>query len=293
MLPASKQKYLDMKIWRAGSRIWFQAVADALEGRGWRMRSGEIRTIASRSDGIRPSRRALVLSMAAFAMATGFAETGRTEGMAFQDPLMKLFVVSELMRLKRIDLGPYEAFHARLLGRPHDAAIDGFRANPKALDYFARLALSADDLAAVEQLELDGGNPIFRYIDPNWQGYTDGIDEVKRLDDIALLPNLVDFGASTYLADRSEDIELSLAPFRGRGRLKRINATIVGYRDLDVLLELPSLVRCDLMGNRIYDDVMTAGHPSRTVMETLRSRGVKVRVHWTSHSGPPWPKAFE
>lgn len=213
--------------------------------------------------------------------------------MIFEDPLMKIFVVSELMRLKRLDLGPYQSFHARLLGRPHDEAIDGYRANPKALDYFARLELTADDLASVEQLELDGGNAIFRYIDPNWQGYTDGIDEVKRLDDIARLPNLVELGASAYLADRSEDVQLSLAPFRGLRRLRRINATINGYCDLDAFLDLPSLVRCDLMGNRIYDDVMTAGHPSRTVMETLRSRGVKVRVHWTSHSGPPWPKPFE
>lgn len=236
------------------------------------------------------SRRAFVLG--AFAIATGLAETGRAEGLIFQDPLMKIFVVSELMRLKRIDLGRYETFHARLLGRPHDAAVDGFRANPKALDYFARLELTADDLAAIEQLELDGGNPIFRYIDPNWQGTTDGIDEVKRLDDIARLPNLVEFGASTYLADRSDNIQLSLAPFRGLKKLRRINATIDGYRDLDAFLELPSLVRCDLMGNRIYDDVMTVGHPSRAVMETLRSRGVKVRVHWTSHDGPP-PPAFE
>ncbi len=73
----------------------------------------------------------------------------------------------------------------------------------------------------------------------------------------------------------------------------RSNATIDNYFDLDALLELPSLLVCDLMGNKIYDDVMTVGHPSRTVMETLRSRGVKIRVHWTSHSGPPWPKPFE
>src|SRR5437660_1201778 len=108
------------------------------------MKSGEIRTIASRSHEIRQSRRAVVLSMGAFAIATGFAETGRAEGLIFHDPLMKIFVVSELMRLKRIDLGPYKVFHARLLGRPHDEAIDGFRANPKALDYFARLELTAD-----------------------------------------------------------------------------------------------------------------------------------------------------
>jgi hypothetical protein len=258
------------------------------------MKSGEVRIDENIAAHAAQSRRAFVRSISAFAIAAGLAETARSAAMNFADPLMKLFVVSELMRCKRIDLGPYRAFHARLLGRPHDPNLDGFRANPKALDYFAGLELSVEDLAAVEQIELDGGNPIFRYIDPDWQGYTDGIDEVKRLDDIALLPNLVEFGASTYLADRSEDIELSLASFRGLRKLRRIDATIVGYRDLDALLDLPSLESCRLMGNRIYDDVMTAGHPSRIVMETLRSRGVKVRVHWTSYSGPPpQPAAFE
>jgi len=225
-------------------------------------------------------------------MATGLPSIGRADSPAFQDMLMKIFVVSELMRLKRVDLGPYESFHERLLGRPHDTRIDGFRANPAALDYFARLELTAGDLAAAEQLHLDGGNSIFRYVDPNWQGYTEGIDEVKRIDDIARLPGLVEFVATAYLADRS-GARLSLAPFRGLAKLQRINATIDDYSDLDALLALPSLAICSLIGNKIYDDVTTVGHPSRAVMETLRSRGVKIRVHWVSHSGPPWPKPFE
>src|ERR1700738_1702308 len=154
------------------------------------MSSGQVRTIAPLSPAIRRSRRAFVRSMGTLAMAAALARTARAESMIFQDPLMKIFVVSELMRLKRIELGPYKSFHERQLGRPHDTRVDGFRANPTALDYFARLELTADDLAAVEQLHLDGGNSIFRYVDPNWQGYTDGIDEVRRLDDVAPLPDL-------------------------------------------------------------------------------------------------------
>jgi hypothetical protein len=248
--------------------------------------------IASTSAAVRPSRRGVVRALAALTLTTGFARTARTAAVAFQDPLMKIFIVSELMRLGRILLGPYQSFHEGLLGHPHDPLVDGFRANPAALDYFARLELTADDLAAVEQLHLDGGNPIFRYIDPSWQGYTDGIDEVKRLDDIAQLPNLVELVATAFLADRSGD-RLSLAPFRGLAKLRRIDATLDDYSDLDALLTLPALSACSLMGNRIYEDVMTAGHPARTVMETLRSRGVKIRVHWVSHSGPPWPAPFE
>ena len=209
-------------------------------------------------------------------MATALVRIARAESVIFQDPLMKIFVISELMRLRRIDLGPYERFHERLLGRPHDTRVDGFRANPTALDYFARLQLTADDLAAVEQLHLDGGNSIFRYVDPNWQGYSDGIDEMKRIDDVARLPNLTEFTATAYLADRSGE-RLSLAPLRGLAKLRRIAATIDNYSDLDALLALPSLSVCSLMGDRIYDDVMTVGHPSRTVMDTLRSRGAKIR----------------
>lgn len=256
------------------------------------MGTGHNVILASSSPAMRQSRRAFVHSLAALALTTGFVRTARTASVLFPDPLMKIFVVAELMRLRRIDLGHYESFHERLLGRPHDPRVDGFRANAAALDYFARLPLSADDLAAVERLDLDGGNPVFRYIDPNWQGYTDGIDEVKRLDDVALLPNLVEFVATAFLSDRSGN-RLSLSPFRGLAKLSRIDATIDDYSDLDALLELPSLAVCSLMGNKIYDDVMTVGHPARAAMEALRSRGVKVRVHWVSHSGPPWPRPYE
>jgi hypothetical protein len=115
---------------------------------------------------------------------------------------------------------------------------------------------------------------------------------VKRVDDVARLPNLTEFVATAYLANRSRE-RLSLAPFGRPAKLRRIEATIDNYSDLDALLDLPSLSICRLMGDKIYDDVMTVGHPSRTVMETLRSRGAKIRVHWISRSGPPWPKPFE
>jgi hypothetical protein len=43
-------------------------------------------------------------------MAAALARTARAESMIFQDPLMKIFVVSELMRLKRIELGPIRVY---------------------------------------------------------------------------------------------------------------------------------------------------------------------------------------
>ena len=208
---------------------------------------------------------------------------------AFRDPMLKLFVVAELMRLKRIDLGPYEAFHERLLGRPHDYRIDGFKANPKALEYFEHLSIDVADLALVEWLDLDGGNPIFKYIDPNWQGYTEGIGDIRRLDDIGLLPGLVSFDATAFLPTR---VDFSL--FRPLARLARINATIDDYANLEALTALPALAQLKLMGNRIYDDVTTVGHPARKIMDALRARGVKLSITYVSRTtlpgqGPPAP----
>jgi len=210
---------------------------------------------------------------------------GAQAATTFREPLLKLFVVAELMRLKRIELGAYDAFHARLLGRPHDTKVDGYRANPRALDYFANLDLGAADLAAVEALDLDGGNPIFKYVDPNWAGYTDGIEDLTRLDDIALLPNLARHANTAFL---KEEARISFAPFRNLAKLTAISASFGDYADLDAFLSLPALKSCRLLGNKVYADVMTPGHPTRRTMENLKSRGVQVLVQWISLSGPPF-----
>jgi len=244
-----------------------------------------LRTIATRS-GKSPdlalSRRSVLLAAAGPALAA-FAGRPAQAAAAFREPLFKLFVVSELMRLGRIELGNRDAFHARLLGRPHDVKIDGYRANPKALEYFAALDLSPDDLSAVEELDLDGGNPIFKYVDPNWAGYTPGVNALTRLDDIALLPNLVRFSNSAFL---KEEAPISFAPFRGLAKLERIDASFGEYADLDAFLSLPALKICQLFGNKVYADVMTLGHPARHTMVNLKARGVQVLVQWISLSGP-------
>jgi hypothetical protein len=227
------------------------------------------------------SRRIFVASGVVALMA--HRDTNASERPAsFLDPMLKLFIVAELMRLKRLDLGPYEAFHERLLGRPYDYRIDGFKANPKALEYFERLSIDMSDLALVEWLDLDGGNPIFKYIDPNWQGYTEGIGDIRRFDDIGLLPNLRYFDATAFLPAL---VDFSL--FRPLAKLTRINATIDEYSNLDTLIALSALTQLELMGNRIYDDVTTVGHPARKIMDLLRGRGVKLRVMYVSRGSVP------
>ena len=96
-----------------------------------------------------------------------------------------------------------------------------------------------------------------------------------RLDDVGLLPNLVRFENTAFLADGTP---ISFAPFRGLARLRMIGVSIDRYADLDALLDLPALKAVRLFGNAIYDDAMTVGHPARRTLESLKARGVDVRV---------------
>jgi hypothetical protein len=228
------------------------------------------------------SRRVLVVAGGVVALTAHGNIAALAQPASFRDPTLKLFVVAELMRSKRLDLGSYEAFHEHLLGRRHDYRIDGFKANPKALEFFRNLSIDAADLALVEGLDLDGGNPIFKYIDPNWQGSTEGLSDIQRLDDLGQLPNLLYFGASAFLPAL---VDFSL--FQPLSKLTRISATIDEYSNLAMLTALPALAQLDLTGNRIYDDVTTVGHPARQVMDILRARGVKLRIIYVSRSYLP------
>ncbi len=37
-----------------------------------------------------------------------------------------------------------------------------------------------------------------------------------------------------------------------------------------------------ILDDQIYQGVMTPGHPTRKVMETLKERGIAVWIHWVS-----------
>ena len=60
---------------------------------------------------------------------------------------------------------------------------------PEMLKYLEDLELTASDLAKVTSLCFDGGNEIYFYLMPDWDGESDEFD-VHSVVDAALLPNL-------------------------------------------------------------------------------------------------------
>jgi len=81
---------------------------------------------------------------------------------------------------------------------------------PEMADYLAGLVLTESDLAQVTSLVFDGGNEIYSYLMPDWDGESDEFD-VRSVEDCSLLPNLREV---EYIAMCNEAL---MDEFRARG----------------------------------------------------------------------------
>lgn len=190
-------------------------------------------------------------------------------GAPFRDPNLKLHVLDALLNQKDIDLGTPKELAEHVLNRKVDLEDEGYEMIPEAYEYLTCYPLTPELIARVKSLSLVVPARIFRYA---WY-FRDGWEEefhVRSLDGIERCINL-------------EEIKVDLNDFDFRrllafSRLRRIK---VGgnLRNLEALLQMPSLRHIELRGDEIRDNVMMPGHPSRIVMEKLKARGVRVWVH--------------
>ena len=81
---------------------------------------------------------------------------------------------------------------------------------PEMFEYFANLKLEQNDLAKITALCFDGGNEIYFYLCPDWDGENDLFD-VTSVDGFEKLPNLNEV---EYISMANEDV---LEPFRQKG----------------------------------------------------------------------------
>lgn len=206
-------------------------------------------------------------------------------GAPFADTNFKLVVLSNLLESKTIDLGTPAEFFAHVLGRPYDADRDGFGEIAAARTYLDRFELTPELLAAVECLHFDGGIDAYTFLENShlhdWEAL-----EVTDLSGIELLVNVTQFLGTSGLS------EVDLRTLVPLPKLRELSVG-VACTHLEALLDMPSLESCRVMGNETYDEVTENGHPTREVMDALKARGVKVWVHWISHSGFGQPPAFE
>ncbi|MFC0809003.1 DUF6892 domain-containing protein [Ensifer sp. P24N7] len=205
-------------------------------------------------------------------------------GAPFDDPNLKLVVLSSLLDAKQIDLGTPEQLAAHVLGRAVDLEDEGYEIIPEALDYLKRYPLTDELLAAVEEIEFDGGGTAYPYAWFFWGGEDDVFD-VKDLSGIELCTNLKRFSAISMIG--KVDVR-TLVPFQ---RLEHLSLS-TGIDHVEALLDLPALKEVRVLDDDIYNEVATAGTPTRRIFDLLKDRGARVWVHWVTATEPA-PPAFE
>ncbi|MEX2743782.1 DUF6892 domain-containing protein [Rhizobium mongolense] len=104
-------------------------------------------------------------------------------GAPFADPNLKLVVLSSLLDAKQIDRGTPAQLATHVLGRAVDLEDEGYEIFPAAQDYLERYPLTNELLAAVEEIEFDGGGTAYPFVWYFWDGEDDVFD-VKDLSGI-------------------------------------------------------------------------------------------------------------
>ncbi len=203
-------------------------------------------------------------------------------GAPFRDPNLKLLVLSELIDLKKIDIGHQAELvaHLRRHGTPSPApALEDPRLIPDVYDYLARYPIAPDQLAAVKRLHLIDLTPAA--FSPAYRGQMRfGSFPIRTLEGIGHCPNIEEIRVLALMTSVDLD-QLAALP-----KLSRV-MSIIPVKNLDALLRMPALTDCSFQNKRLFDEVTTPGHPSRKLMETLKARGVKVRVEPLFKSDKP------
>jgi len=183
-------------------------------------------------------------------------------GAPFADPNFKLVVLNALWSIRGINLGDRRALANHILGPGYDEEQDGYDLLKPVYDYLVRYPLSADHLAAVEDLSFDGGSEIYRYVFPFWHG-EDGEFDVKSLAGIGLLANVRRFNVVSMLRDND------LARLAPLSRLEKVTLDSDDFRNARVLLALPRLQEFHCY-SRSFDPAVVAA---------LKAKGVKVFMY--------------
>jgi hypothetical protein len=188
------------------------------------------------------------------------APAGRA-GDPFDDPNFKLVVLSSLKGIRAIDLGQPQDLAEFVLRRPVDLEKEGYEPFREAYDYLARYPLGEAELAKVEALNFDGGNPIYRHFYYFWDGEVRDYD-VTSINGIARCVNLREFNHVSMLK------QFDAAHLVGLNQLETLSFECDCHNP-ERLLELPALKWLTFYRSAIADHSLIA---------TFKQRGIAVRV---------------
>jgi hypothetical protein len=181
-------------------------------------------------------------------------------GAPFADPNLKLVVISALLRSKMLDLGTPQQLASHILDRPVDLEDEGYDLIPEALDYLLRYPLTAEQLAAVDWIQFDGGEEIYSYAWYFWGGGGSAFD-IHDTSDLHRCPNLK--GVSVIAMTDRFDLR-TLVPLH---RLEWVSINVPADH-LEALLEIPSLKRAGRFA---------VNPETNAILEKLEQRGIELR----------------
>lgn len=186
-----------------------------------------------------------------------------TPGAPFADPNFKLVVLDALLAARAINLGPEASLAKHLIGPRYNREKDGYELLKPVYDYLVRYPLSREHLAAVEGLTFDGGNDIYVYPFPFWDGET--LDfHVNSLAGIELLTNLRRFTVISMLNDND------LSRLGSLSKIEEVTLDPGPFKNARTLLALPKLREIDCYDTSLSDPAIEAA---------LKAKGVKVTVY--------------
>jgi hypothetical protein len=138
---------------------------------------------------------------------------------------------------------------------------------PELERFLLTLPLTADDLAALQDLVLDGGRAVYQ-LRPHWWSSGDHfvIANLTGLEYCTALTEL-DLGQGMFQS-------CSLTPLTGPTRLKHLRMSAADrHRDLDVLLTLPNLTSLEVANVAHAEDDRDTWH---SIIAELQARGVSI-----------------
>lgn len=219
----------------------------------------------------------MLICSAAYGQTGDYPAPAGEPGAPFADPNLKLVVLSALLENGAIDLGSEDQLAEYVLGRPYDQETEGYEEIAAVHDYLVRYPLTDEMLKSVDTIYFDGGNSIYFYMFSFWHGEDDRYD-VRSLRGIKALSNLTELEAVS-MVETFDLLELA--------EMKELEKLSIGVdvKNLPTLAELESLKVLEILNDEIFEQVIIEGHPTRVLMDDLKSRGVDVWVHWVSSSG--------
>lgn len=108
--------------------------------------------------------------------------------------------MNDLLDRHIIDLGTRRELAEFVLKRPFDVDREGYSLLRPVYDYLVRFPLTKTHLDAVEMIVFDGGNLIYSYIWPFWDGESTEFD-VQHIEGIELCQNVREIHAISMFND--------------------------------------------------------------------------------------------